>query len=180
MGTATMGIVTVRRANVEDAFAIAMIHVKTWRHAYRGQIPDHYLSSLSIDARTKTWQEWLTNPQPDSDVLLAEIDSTTAGFCSVGKSRDEDADETRAHLYALYVQPQYMNQGLGSALIGAGVECLKRRGFRTATLWVLESNEPARRFYERKGWVLDGQTKAETIQDFTLHEVRYCCSIPVA
>ncbi len=174
----TMAKITIRPARAEDALAIATIHVKTWQHAYQGQIPDHYLSSLSIDTRTKTWQGWLTNPRPDTQVFVAEIDSKVAGFCGVGKSREADADETSGELYAIYVDSQRMNQGLGSALIEAGVAWLKHEGFKVATLWVLDSNHKARRFYERKGWAPDGKTRTETITDFTLQEVRYAAVLP--
>ena len=171
-----MGKITTRPARPEDALDIATIHVKTWQHAYQGQIPDHYLSSLSIEARTKIWQGWLTNPRLRA--FVAEIDGKVAGFCSVGKSGEPDADETSGEVYTIYVDSQTMNQGLGSALMDAGTAWLSRQGFKVATLWVLESNHQARRFYEHKGWAPDGKTRLEAIADFTLPEVRYAVVLP--
>ena len=40
-------------------------------------------------------------------------------------------------------------------------------------LWVLKTNERARRFYEIAGWKTDGQTKTEERGRVVLNEVRY-------
>lgn len=48
---------TVRPANFKDAPAIAKVHVEAWQSAYRGQIPDFYLDSLSVAGRTKSWEK---------------------------------------------------------------------------------------------------------------------------
>jgi len=49
-----MGLV-VRRAEPRDAPAVARVHVASWRQAYRGLLPQEYLDSLSVEARTTTW-----------------------------------------------------------------------------------------------------------------------------
>jgi hypothetical protein len=41
------------------------------------------------------------------------------------------------------------------------------------TLWVLISNDRARRFYSRRGWELDGVTKVVERDGVTPSEVRY-------
>jgi hypothetical protein len=50
---------------------------------------------------------------------------------------------------------------------------LYEAGFAEATLWVLDKNVRARRFYERGGWRPDGTSKDDAREGFTLHEVRY-------
>ena len=40
-------------------------------------------------------------------------------------------------------------------------------------LWVLETNERARGFYEHHGWHADGEIKRDTVHGFELREVRY-------
>lgn len=44
--------------------------------------------------------------------------------------------------------------------------------FRTAVLWVLESNERARRFYEVAGWKRDGAVSTERIDCLNYPTVR--------
>jgi ribosomal protein S18 acetylase RimI-like enzyme len=53
------------------------------------------------------------------------------------------------------------------------VRRLSDAGFREATLWVLETNDRARRFYEAVGWSLDGQRRVDESYGFALAEVRY-------
>ncbi len=46
-------------------------------------------------------------------------------------------------------------------------------GFRDIMLWVLETNERVRRFYERTGFRRDGTIKIEYREGFELRELRY-------
>ena len=47
------------------------------------------------------------------------------------------------------------------------------RGYASAVLWVLVTNERARRFYEIAGWSCDGTEKSEPFGPATLTETRY-------
>jgi GNAT superfamily N-acetyltransferase len=51
-------------------------------------------------------------------------------------------------LARLHVHPERWRCGIGQALHDAA-------GDRARSLWVIDRNERARRFYERNGWVLD-------------------------
>ncbi len=57
----------------------------------------------------------------------------------------------------LYVDPEFQRQGVGSRLLQQAKE-LRPDGLRLVTL---ERNEPARRFYERHGFVLTGHGQAQ-------------------
>lgn len=46
-------------------------------------------------------------------------------------------------------------------------------GYERATLWVLETNERTRRFYEIAGWKPDGATSTERVDCANLPTVRY-------
>lgn len=55
-----------------------------------------------------------------------------------------------------------------------GLDTLCKDGFGSATtLWALDSNERARRFYELAGFAPDSTTKTETFAGATITEVRY-------
>lgn len=168
-----MNKIEVRKADPSDALDLAKIHVETWQCAYKGQVPADYLAGLSIEKRKKTWEENLAKSDSKIRTFVAELDSVLAGFCSVGKSRDDDADEETGELMGIYVGPQFSNQGVGSVLMQTGLDYLNRQGFKKVTLWVLTSNQQARSFYEHKGWIADGKTKTEPRDGFSLHETRY-------
>ncbi len=55
----------------------------------------------------------------------------------------------------------------------AFLHILKTEGYKRATLWVLDTNEKTRNWYELKGWRVEGKIKTEPRDGFDLHEVRY-------
>jgi len=57
-----------------------------------------------------------------------------------------------ADLHRLVVSPKARRQGVGSALVRAGVDAVRRQGARTVTLEVGYDNEPAIALYQRLGF----------------------------
>jgi ribosomal protein S18 acetylase RimI-like enzyme len=88
-------------------------------------------------------------------------------------SEDADAGERTAELYAIYLDPEQLGTGLGRRLFEHAVEDLRSRRFDTVTLWVLETNERARRFYEVAGWKHDGTVTSERVDCEMRPTVRY-------
>ncbi len=166
--------VNVRDANVNDAEGIATVHVKMWQQAYRGQIPDSFLDSMSVEDRTEGWKKELEHPYENTFAYVADIDNVVAGWVTGGVNRDSDLHETSiAELYGIYVLPGYTNLGIGSKLMEKLFQNLKDSGYKQATLWVLDTNEKTRKWYESKGWRIEGKTKSEKRDGFDLNEVRY-------
>ena len=166
----------IRPAQPRDAAAIALIHVRTWQAAYRGQLPETYLKSLDaeLDQRTARWERSIANAiARGQHQLVAEESGRVVGFVTFGPSEDEPVDPEVGQVYAIYVDSGYWDRGYGRDLFAAAVRGLTEAGFGGATLWVLESNARARRFYESAGWAADGATKTEQRGDIALHEVRY-------
>ena len=168
-----MATITTRTAQLSDCEELARIHVQTWQCAYRGQMPDSVLDSLSVEKRKTRWQKILTKAEKGVSTLVAEIDGQLAGFSTVGYCRDEDMVYSTGELWSLYVDPAQMNKGVGAVLMSAAFAALKGLGYSSATLWVLISNKKTRRWYEKRGWVLEGDTKDDDKDGFTLREIRY-------
>jgi ribosomal protein S18 acetylase RimI-like enzyme len=82
------------------------------------------------------------------------------GFASCGESRDAVGE---GELYAIYALPEAWGSGIGPALMTAALAALRATGFATASLWVLEDNPRARRFYEREGWTQRGLREEEVL-----------------
>jgi ribosomal protein S18 acetylase RimI-like enzyme len=110
-------------------------------------------------------------------VLLAVAPDGEVGFIYFGPSRDKDEKE-KAEIYAIYVLPEFWNQGIGGELLDEAERRIKDNHFIALTLWVLEKNALARRFYEARGFRLDGSRKEETIGGLLLAEVRYEKRVP--
>lgn len=167
----------VRPAQVSDAPQIARVHVESWRVAYRGQISDAILDAQSVERRTTFWRDRLVQPQ--GTVLVSEIAQSICGFCDLIPSRDNDAEAGLvAEIAALYVLSGHWRKGLGRALCERALAEARRQDYEVVTLWVLASNDHARRFYEAMGFCLDGTTKTERLADgMNLHEIRFRLAI---
>jgi ribosomal protein S18 acetylase RimI-like enzyme len=163
----------IRAAELNDAPALAEVHVRTWQHAYRGKLPDNLLDRLSVERRTEQWREWLKQPQPGTSVSVAIEGDKIVGFCWVGPTRDSDAGDGTGELLAFYVLPNFQGSGVGNSLMLEGLRQLKQAGFQRVTLWVLDTNTKARGFYERCGWTADGSRKTEDWGSIVITEVRY-------
>ena len=164
----------IRAATLADAEPIADLHVRAWRAAYRGQVPDAHLDDLSVaqllpnlrwslEHGASAWRMWVGE----------EDDGALLGFASTGPSQDADAADGTAEVFAVYVDPDRTGEGVGGALLAHAVEDLAARAFRAATLWVLASNAAARGFYEAEGWSADGATATEYVGGEHLPIARY-------
>ncbi|HEX6231182.1 MAG TPA: GNAT family N-acetyltransferase [Actinomycetota bacterium] len=162
----------IREAQPTDAGAIARIHVRSWQAAYRGLLTDDYLDSLSVDERLEMHRRALESPG-EHRTWVAEEGGRILGFSVTGPSQDADADERTGELYAVYLDPDRFGQGIGKRLVDHSIGDLRERGFRTATLWVLETNEAGRRFYEREGWRADGLSTSERVDCEMRPTMRY-------
>jgi ribosomal protein S18 acetylase RimI-like enzyme len=163
----------IREAEPKDARDIAEIHVQSWRAAYRGQLTDDFLDGLNVEDRLEMHRLALEDPPAEYRMWLAEENGRAIGFAVTGRSEDADADERTAEVFAIYLDPDHVGTGLGRSLFSHAVDDLRGRGFRSATLWVLETNAAARRFYEVAGWTLDGATTSERVDREMRPTVRY-------
>jgi GNAT superfamily N-acetyltransferase len=161
-------------ATQRDASQIAEIHVQTWQVAYRGLVPDDYLDALSVDQRAEAWRQILADSDlPCTGAFVLECDAVVVGFVHVSPSRDDDAEAAIGEVTAIYVLADFWSRGVGRALMHCAVENLRDAGFTSATLWVLDANLRARRFYEAAGWASDGATQFSDRGTFSFSEVRY-------
>ena len=62
-------------------------------------------------------------------------------------------------LEGLYVVPEQWGTGLAGELHDRALEVVRSLGSERCRLWVLEDNARARRFYERRGWRENGETR---------------------
>jgi ribosomal protein S18 acetylase RimI-like enzyme len=62
-----------------------------------------------------------------------------------------------ANLVSMWVRPSARGLGAGRHLVEAAAAWARERDFNSLFLWVTESNEPARRLYERCGFTPTGE-----------------------
>jgi len=129
------------------------------------------LNSISLEKRAKSWAETFVNP--DRLVCVSETDGKITGFYDAGASRDGASPPGTAELYAIHVLPSEWGKGGGRHLINPRARGSCESGVCDGTLWVLERNARARRFYEAAGFRTDGGEKTTRLGDTVMSEVRY-------
>src|SRR5579864_125371 len=159
----------VRRADIDDAPAIAQVHVSTWRSTYRGMLPDDFLDSLSEANYAARWRRGIGDGR--SRVYVAEDADGTVGFASGGPEH-AGKDGFVGELYALYVDDRAQRRGHGRELVHAVADGFRGMGLHDMIIWVLRDNLGARAFYERLGGVYV-RTQPIAIGPTLLHEVSY-------
>jgi ribosomal protein S18 acetylase RimI-like enzyme len=161
----------IRDAGPDDARVIAEIRVASWRVAYAGKMPRELLDRLSVEDGAVNWARALAERRHDAAVLMVEADGSPCGFVAIGPSREGVVGE--GEIYAIYLSPEVWRRGLGSGLLTAAMDRLVQLGYRSAILWVLDTNDRARRFYEAMGWEYVSRLKIDDSFGSPLREVAY-------
>lgn len=134
-----------------DAEIVATLHATSWRSAYRGIVPDSFLDHDVFAERRAVWRERLQTPTP-ADIafgIVAESDAGELnGFVYALPKHDPSCGTLVDNLH---VHPDHKGCGLGRRLLQAVVRELGPAHTQPLHLWVLDQNEPAKRFYARLG-----------------------------
>lgn len=161
----------IRPACPQDAHALASIFVDGWRFAYEGLLPRAFLASLDVCERERQQKELINRSAHAADYWLraADSDGVVVGVCAFGKCRENNSENT-GEIYALYLNPNNVGQGIGFSLMQNALAQLSYEGFTQASLWVLDGNSRALSFYQKFGFILTGKTKYEEMFGIKLLE----------
>jgi GNAT superfamily N-acetyltransferase len=162
----------IRRARVEDAAAIARVHVESWRSTYAGMLPEKMLLRLSSASHEQRWWRHVLGRFRNRHYVYVVEDEAegVVGFASGGRARDRGL-AFRGEIYALYLLDEYHGRGLGRALFMRLAARLLRECGNTLVVWVLATN-PSRFFYEAMGGAR-AATRADRMGGARVDEVAY-------
>ena len=140
---------SVRSATEADADAIQQVARESWHAVY-----DSILGPDRIDAKVDSWYdpERLVNDDitdPHRPFFVAVAEESVIGFV---EAVPDESDGDKAHLYRIYVVPEYWGRGVGSSLLEHIETTLKERGFVHLELSVLAENDVGVGFYESSGF----------------------------
>ena len=137
---AVEGVFRVRRAEQADYGTATEVLLRS-RHASVPAIPP----LVHLDEEVK--RHFVATVMPFAEVWVAEVDDAVSGVLVLNGNWIEQ----------LYVDPDWTNQGLGTALI----ERAKAERPEALDLWTFKSNRGAQRFYERHGFRAVGATNGD-------------------
>ena len=148
--------ILIRNVKKEDLWSVSTIVVEGWKSAYRGIIDDEFLDSLKVEdnynRRLKDYQE--------NGFIVAELDNKVVGFCRYTTNNlfSQDVKDIDCELCAIYVKPDRKRQGIGKALFSYVIQEQKKNNNKNMILWCLKENYNSRKFYEKMGGKLCGES----------------------
>jgi ribosomal protein S18 acetylase RimI-like enzyme len=163
----------IREAKLEDAGAIAFVHVDSSQTTYRDLLPNDYSNKFSYKKRVNNWKNSLgvsTKAPTNYFIYVAENSAgEIVGFVDGGLVRGDSTYQ--GEIYALYILEAYQRKGIGKNLIKAIALRLSQSGLVSIMVWVLASN-PAVQFYQALGGQRVGQ-KLIKISGIEFTEIAY-------
>ncbi|RSN65001.1 GNAT family N-acetyltransferase [Amycolatopsis sp. WAC 04182] len=132
---------TLRPAIPADADAVAKIWYRGWQDGHLGNVPD---SLVRIRTRESFWER---AAERVGDTTVAVLDGEVAGFVMVVGDEVEQ----------VYVSSDHRGSGVAGVLLSEAERLVSTGGHSRAWLAVAPGNARARRFYERCGWVDEGE-----------------------
>ena len=154
---------TIRRAEIDDAEQLGILHSRVWGELYERMLPTDVLQQLSPAAMGFLWQRFVTRGEQYVQ-HVAESGGRIVGFVGFGPGRDDGFAEQR-EVYFLYVLPQFQRSGIGSELLKADADA--------SYLWLWERNRPAQKFYRRNGFGPDSRRRIGSLFGTDLPEIRF-------
>jgi len=169
----------IRPARSSDGAAIVAVQTAAWQKAYAGLLPADRLAALGEPERQERSAEmWggRGSQGRGSGLLVAEVEGLVSGFAATSPGEENDLRRV-CELNVFHLHPDQWGTGLATALMTAVMTWMHEAKYRRARLWTLRDAGRARRFYEREGWVHDGQTQTELGKplwhDLEIPQVRY-------
>lgn len=139
----------LREAAPQDALLISQMIAASWRGAYCDLIDPEYLNRLPDEYWLPSMRTWLESGRMYG--YIAEIDGEPVGCVIFGRAREE-SHAIWGEIVSLYVLPQHIGHGIGSALLSAAINALHAEGYTSIYLWALLDYRKAWRFYQRHGF----------------------------
>ena len=142
--------IQVRFATQKDAADVAQLHLIATMTLYEGQVPLEHWAATPMPKRVSYWKEAIEFGEPQ--VMVAVQDDEIVGMVGYDRSRDPKTPNTTGEIWALYVDPDRIGQGIGLALWDAAREGLVDEGCTQVTVWLPLRNERTLRFHDLAGF----------------------------
>jgi len=147
--------VNFRLVTLNDIPVISNIFLECWKISYENLLPESVRDSMDETRAKNLWTITLSN-NLDRETFMGLVDNQPIGFFRIGV---DQSDESRGHLFSLYVSPQFAGMGYGKKLLAEAIRLIKEKKFSTMSLWVFEENIPARALYAKFDFEPSGKTK---------------------
>ncbi|HEX4698695.1 MAG TPA: GNAT family N-acetyltransferase [Actinomycetes bacterium] len=145
------GAVTIRTAVAADDGALRRIDATSWDSS----------SMFPSVLATVDDHPFFGDRHLAEDHLVAEIDGSVVGYVRLRPGTPLPESSHVLQVNGIAVDAAARRRGVAAALLAAAEEQARDQGATKITLRVLGTNAPARRLYERSGYVVEGILRGE-------------------
>ena len=142
--------IVLRPGRLEDAEALATLHVEVWRETYAHLAPPDAYLALDEAKRMPYWQRTLSSGDPMTGAIVATDGSAPLAVAAFGPSSNSDMAQA-TEIKHCYVRRSARGTGLGKRILLATFDALRSEGCDTVWLAFVEENTAARNFYRAMG-----------------------------
>jgi ribosomal protein S18 acetylase RimI-like enzyme len=144
-------------ASLADLDIIANLFHSCWHISYKELLSENVINAMDIESARDLWRPALIEPK-DRDTVLGFAENRLVSLFRIGK---DPRNETRGHLFSLYVTPEAAGRGYGRTSLNEANERLSARGEREISLWVFDKNSVAKALYASAGFVPTGEERID-------------------
>jgi GNAT superfamily N-acetyltransferase len=148
----------IRLAHLDDAPAIADLHVEGWEE-FRPFVPAEVMAVRTRQHRAMEWHRRLDDPDPRFWTAVAEATGRVVGFVGVEHLR-APAFGANSEVHQLFVTSQWRRHGVGRRLLAAAAEWIASVAAEPISLYSFTPN-PHRVVYEHLGGQIVGERQSE-------------------
>jgi len=146
--------ITIRRIRPEDAESLRALRLEALRN-----FPLAFTADLAEnEARTPaSWREQAARCAGDAPevIMLADAGDCLAGMAGVSVPKSGKLGHAGT-VWGVYVRPEFRGRGTAQRLLEACIDWARTRSLVALRLSVVVGNDPAKRCYERCGFVVYG------------------------
>lgn len=147
----------IRKALPSDALGIKKVHVAAYQVSYRGYLPDDYLGAKTVnDEMVERTSRYLET----AECYVAENEQQIIAFAYM-----VDHENNLTEIQALYVDPLFQKQGVGTKLAEYVTGLKKKAGYTKCAVWTLKFG-PSLPFYHKMGFIETQNEKKWHPQEF--------------
>jgi RimJ/RimL family protein N-acetyltransferase len=149
------------RASAVSVYEVPESDWEIWRDLRLDALADapYAFGETLARAQSRTdedWRSWWSDDEGTGPRYIGLLDGAPAGMCGIYFPQDLD----RAPLIiSMWTSPSARGHGVARAMLDACVEYGEAAGYSRLLLGVVDDNLPARRLYERYGFVETGDSE---------------------
>lgn len=144
----------IRPARLDDSKKLSILYKQVYIQTYGTEgISDEFANFITQQFSAQRLEQIIASV-PNA-ILVAEYKNNLVGVLEIEFDKPcPIGDLVAPELNKIYILEWFCGKGIGNLLIKKAEQSLREEGYQEVWLWLLESNERAKRFYEKNAYTL--------------------------